>query len=199
MLKNLILLVLTGTLAQESRIPPTEGKYFYADYRAGSQYGVKFIEMKMGYGAEKRKMNVFVTTSQGEIGIITDSCYNPEICDVPAPFTKKKVHLLSYNRYQTSVFRFFDKLQLVSTQLTVQKAYDTFEMSFGKYRRYATFDAEYFAVVDASESFKSIYNGYIGIAPYPDNKEREGRNFLYQLRKHGMIDNLIVSFYVKPG
>ena len=45
-------------------------------------------------------------------------------------------------------------------------------MSYGKYHRYATFDAEYFAIVDATESFKSIYNGYIGIAPYPDNKDR---------------------------
>ena len=54
------------------------------------------------------------------------------------------------------------------------------------------------SVFDANEPFISQYNGYVGIAPYSDSALRKERSFLYQLKKSGMIDNIIVSFWVRP-
>ena len=51
-------------LAEEDRLPPSDGKYFYADYKSGAQNGVKYLEMQISQGDARRKMNVFVTTSQ---------------------------------------------------------------------------------------------------------------------------------------
>ena len=31
--------------AVNDRQPDTDGKYFYTDYKSGSQYGVKFVDM----------------------------------------------------------------------------------------------------------------------------------------------------------
>lgn len=85
--KPFVLLCLLCNFSKANdRLPPTEGKYFYADLRSGSQYGVQFLDMQMGHGDEKRKMNVFVTSSYTDIGIITTECSNPWKCDVPAPF-----------------------------------------------------------------------------------------------------------------
>jgi hypothetical protein len=59
-------------------------------------------------------------------------------------------------------------------------------------------DIQYFAIEDADRRFYSIYNGYIGLAPYSDNAARKERNFLWQLKKSGMIENIVVAFYVMP-
>ena len=53
-----------------------------------------------------------------------------------------------------------------------------------------------FSVIDATEPFKSNYNGYMGIAPYVESKME--RSFLWQLANSGMIDNIVVSFWVRP-
>ena len=55
-------------------------------------------------------------------------------------------------------------------------------MFYHEYHRYARFNAQMFSVIDADKKFISIYNGYVGIAPYPDNAERKARNFLWQLK-----------------
>ena len=57
----------------------------------------------------------------------------------------------------------------------------------------------FFSVVDADRSFTSIYNGYMGIAPYSESSPKRFRSFLYQLKESGMIENVMVSFFVKPG
>jgi hypothetical protein len=95
----------------QDRNPPTDGKYFYADYRGGSGYGVKYLNMQISEGDSRRKMWVFATTSQSEVGIITTECPNPAVCDVPSPFDVSKVKLLTPDdpiRYQTDTVRFFD-------------------------------------------------------------------------------------------
>lgn len=52
-------------------------------------------------------------------------------------------------------------------------------MTYRKYNRYAKFDSNLFAVLDATNKFTSIYDGFIGLAPYSDNEERKKRNFLW--------------------
>jgi len=112
--------------------------------------------------------------------MITTECPNPAICDIPSGFSKSKVHKVSKVQYQTSVVRFFDKLQLTETKLTVNKAKEQVEMWYHKYHRYAQFNPQIFSVIDATNSFKSQYNGYMGIAPYVDNKK--DRSFIWQLK-----------------
>jgi len=73
--------------------------------------------------------------------------------------------------------RFFDKLQLQETYLSVNEAKDQFEMIFHEYHRYAKFNAEFFSVIDASSPFVSIYNGYVGIQPYTES--RKTTNFMW--------------------
>ena len=63
--------------------------------------------------------------------------------------------------------------------MIVNKATDQFSMFYHEYHRYAKFEAQMFSVIDASQKFISIYNGYIGIAPYADGTERKNRNFLW--------------------
>ena len=112
------------------------------DYRSGSSYGVHFIDPQIGVGSgTKRKMDLFVTTSQQELAMITTGCPNPAICDVPSGYNKRKVKKISNSQYQTRVVRFFDKLQLTETKLTVNKAKEQIEMWYHKYHRYAQFDA----------------------------------------------------------
>ncbi len=91
--KSLAVLCLLNNvvLAEDDRLPPSNGKYFYADYKSSAQNGVKYVEMQIGQGDARRKMNVFVTTSRGEIGIITSKCPNPQKCDVPSPFNEDDV------------------------------------------------------------------------------------------------------------
>jgi len=55
--------------------------------------------MQIGQGNARRKMNVFVTTSRGEIGIITSKCPNPQKCDVPAPFKEENVTRVSEKNF----------------------------------------------------------------------------------------------------
>lgn len=76
--------------------------------------------------------------------------------------------------------RFFDKLQLWETKLTVNKAFEQVEMWYHKYHRYTQLDANVFSVIDATVPFSSNYNGYMGIAPYVENKKE--RSFLWQLK-----------------
>jgi len=52
-------------------------------------------------------------------------------------------------------------------------------MTYRKYNRYAKFKANTFAVIDANSKFTSIYDGFVGLAPYSDNEERKKRNFLW--------------------
>lgn len=106
--------------------------------------------------------------------------------------------LISDVQYQTNVVRFFDKLQLTEPRLTVNKAKESFDLLFHEFHRFANFEAQYFSIIGADRRFISIYNGYIGFAPYSDTDSVKQRSFLYQLKQQGMIDHCIVSFYVKP-
>ena len=95
------------------RRPPTDGKFFYVDYRSGSQYGVHFVDPQMGRGSGvKRKMDLFVTTGQQELAMISTECKNPTVCDIPSGFNKRNIKKISNVQYQTKEVRFFDKLQL---------------------------------------------------------------------------------------
>ena len=71
---------------------------------------MKYIDLQLGKGEDRRKMNLFLSTTQPDIAIISTECPNPAKCDVPAPFDKKDVNIESHLRYETPLVRFFDKL-----------------------------------------------------------------------------------------
>ena len=57
-----------------------------------------------------------------------------------------------------------------------------------------------YGIVGTDNPFVSIYNGFLGIAPYDHGEAaRREMSFLYQLKKNKMIDHIIISFYVRPG
>jgi len=77
---------------------------------------------------------------------------------------------------------------------------DEFKFSLSKYFRDVKIQQKFFEVATVEKegelSFMNDYSGYMGIAPYladPDNKER---NFLWQLKNAGLIDHMVVSFFV---
>lgn len=141
---------------------------------------------------------MFVTTSQQELAIISSECKNPTVCDIPSGYNKKNINKISNVQYQTKEVRFFDKLQLYETKLTVNKAKEQVEFWYHKYHRYLQVQAQVFSVIDANQPFISQYNGYMGIAPYSDTQVRKERSFLWQLKNSGVIDNIVVSFWVRP-
>jgi hypothetical protein len=47
-----------------------------------------------------------------------------------------------------------------------------------------------------SYAFESLYSGFIGILPYTSNEARKEENFLYMLKKEGLIDHMTVAFYL---
>ena len=105
--------LLLGTALSRSEPPPDTGTFFYADFRAGGKQGVHFVDLQLSKGDDKRKMNLFVTTKNSEIGIITDKCPNPGRCDVPAPFDYADVIPIekNYKRLPQETF-IFDKHNL---------------------------------------------------------------------------------------
>jgi hypothetical protein len=62
--KSLAVFCLLNKVVIGQELPPSDGKYFYADYKSSTQYGVKYVDMQMSNGNTRRKMNVFVTSNQ---------------------------------------------------------------------------------------------------------------------------------------
>ena len=52
-----------------------------------------------------------------------------------------------------------------------------------------------FAIESCEISFKSQFDGYIGLAPYY-GRENLNQNFLYQLMSKGKIDNPVFSIFI---
>ena len=66
-----------------------------------------------------------------------------------------------------------------------------------QYDRQTKFQNQILAIQESSQKFTSMYNGYIGIAPYAQNYNNRHQNFLWQLKQDKKIDHMVVSFYVK--
>lgn len=49
---------------------------------------------------------------------------------------------------------------------------------------------------DKHITFESRYSGYVGLQPYFADEPNKESNFLYQLKKQGLIDSMTVAFYV---
>ena len=49
---------------------------------------------------------------------------------------------------------------------------------------------------NGKESFDSNFSGFLGIAPWSSADPNGDENFLYQLKKQGMIDHQTVSFFI---
>ena len=91
-----ILCLLNKVVFAKDVLPALDGKYFYSDFRASTGYGVKFVDAQIGKGdGIKRKMDLFVTTSQQEAAIITTDCPNPQVCDIPAGYNARNVNKLT--------------------------------------------------------------------------------------------------------
>jgi hypothetical protein len=56
-------------------LPPLDGRFFYADFTASGPYGMHQMQLGVGdYQKQQKVFNVLLTTSQFQVGLITDNC-----------------------------------------------------------------------------------------------------------------------------
>jgi len=74
---------------------------------------------------------------------------------------------------------------------------DHFFIAFRDVQRYheTGLTVDFFAIEKAANDFESSYDGYIGLAPHTASNRDKEKSFLFQMKKSGLIDHMIVSFY----
>ena len=176
---------------------PEKGRYFYIDYTQGSQEGLYYSTIEVG--ESKQQVQLWASTNQSSVGIMTDMCHECGVAD-----DKKFRHealdgkplLLSF--YSTNPTDIYDGKELKEVRFTgeiyAEDIWLEYEADkFGKTR------INFLAINQASQSFSSIYDGYLGLAPFTANIKQKDFNFLYQLKYTlKVIDYMSFSIYTKP-
>jgi len=69
-----------------------------------------------------------------------------------------------------------------------------------KYFREITLKQNFFNIKEylneKHDGYESVYSGYLGLRPYFADVANKEANFLYQLKRDGIIDSMTVSFFV---
>jgi len=79
-MKQLIILCNALFTAVQSQLPPQDGKFFYTDFTEIGVYGMHSASVLIS--AEQLVYDVFVTTNEQQLGIVTSNC-RKYICDTP--------------------------------------------------------------------------------------------------------------------
>lgn len=90
----------------------------------------------------------------------------------------------------------YDFTELKHVKFRGEEINTRFTSVLDRWGRSFSFNSNALAIKEADNMFRNDLSGYIGVAPYatltlPDRE----RNFMYQLKKNGYIDHLVVAFY----
>jgi len=190
----------SGASAEENKtsglmLPPNDGKFFYADMRAGKYFGQHYIDVSAGDEIQ----NLWLTSNQHELSMISEDCLAKE-CDVPDKLKAKN---------SEHHFRILDEGELEVTGRLVEgyrmrdikfKGYMAFEklgLALSEFDRNTHLPINFFEITEASQYFKTDYNGFLGFKPhFVLDQRKKDMNVMYRLKDKGRIDYNILSVYV---
>lgn len=76
------------------------------------------------------------------------------------------------------------------------EATDHMSMPFAEWHRQTIVDQSFFIITDATANFTTMFDGFVGLAPY-SNKDptHYDYNFMYKLKKDGRISHNVAAIY----
>ena len=91
----------------------------------------------------------------------------------------------------------FSLYRLIATVFTGGVYQANFTIHQPRFNHSMKFKANYLAIDDSKNKFRTVLSGFIGIEPYTALPiEKKEMNFMYMLKRNGYIDHLTVSFYI---
>lgn len=135
----------------------------------------------MFVGSSKKKMSFGINTNLGQVGVFSSSCAG---CKVPRYYDPASSNHSSYvggpiDR-QNYVFDYLTS-KMIQTTITSELWKDDYYVQLNKYSREMNFTINYALGKQASTTFDSDFDGYIGIQPWKADETMKQFNFMYQL------------------
>ena len=199
--KSIVAILLTKS-TQATEVPPKEGKFFYTDFDQKGTYGLHGVATQVA-GID---YNLFVSTNEYSLGLISKDC-SDESCVVPKKYDLSKSDtyrsIPGAKETKTKIVEVFDDehLLLQDAYFDGASAQEDLELTLGEFNRATSLEGLNFLKIEKfkgnTRKFISSYSGFIGIAPWTQKPEDKENNFLYSLKKKGLIDNMTVSFFVE--
>lgn len=165
------------------------GKFFYLDFEAGEKYATHHADVMVG--SEDQHMRLWVTTDERNTGVFTTKCSNCNVGHKWNPDSSKTARQVENGIIDEEMDLFDDK------SLARHKFYGKM---YNDYLRLVHKDhssrvsVDLFGIESSQRDFHSNYDGYIGLAPPNDGKDRLS-NFMMNARKDGLIENLVAALY----
>ena len=190
--------------------PPPGGKFFYIDFpdlrkvkdRGHGQHQVEFKANSKAIPGSTITYPLFVTTQESSIGLWSTAC---DDCKTPRKFLASDAvgYEKGTSKALTEWVNVFDKMDSELQALNFEGAYSTTAFSFGldQFKRDVQVHQQFLEItgVNAKSSVKKLdtdFSGYLGIAPWTADPDRKEQNFMWQLRKQGLIEQMTMSFFV---
>ena len=200
-----IILSLFMTVAfGDDLLPADTGKFFYADYRSFKEKNTKAAPgqhvVDVLVGSSSDKMNMWISTNEYTTGVITSRCPSPRTCNVPNTWDvdrSSSKEFISGTNDTSEPIVLYNGRELLPIIFSGAQYKDNLKLQYVQFDRQTKFKSQILAIKESSQKFTSMYNGYIGIAPYAQNYNNRHENYLWQLKQDKKIDHMIVSFYVK--
>jgi len=148
--------------------PPTTGKFFYTDMRSETgehKEGFHVVEALMT--DEKKHFNLGLNTQRYSLSVVSDKCPTGK-CQVPEvyyPGDSKSLTMPNIRDNLDNSVYINSNHNLISTDLTAKALSDTVMLQIDQYDREIRSDFIFESIVDSSERYSDVYDGFIGIAP----------------------------------
>ena len=157
-------------------LPPTDGKFFFMDFRSGNHYGQHYID----FNVEGQAQTLWLSTNQHELSVVSSGCKE---CNVPNKINLPS-DLIADSKSFSQVVRLVEGTTIVDV---VAKGRQTKELDmyvdYEKFKRRTNLDIP-LSEITSSQPFSSGYNGYFGIKPHGTLfEEKKARNVMYSLQK----------------
>ena len=187
-----LLLLASSALAADI---PTSGRYFFADFYAGDEYGRHYLDIEVG--SQKTNLPLWISTTEAFTGVVTTEC-GDDMCDCPYKWNREasNSYSLEMSDFSTPFTDVFDGRQLALESFSGAVVKDTMRIKFDSTHT-QEIQTNFLAIERSSTSYKSYYSGFVGLAPYTGDSSWKNFNFLYQLKKNHYIDHLSFSIYTR--
>ena len=82
-----LILLLSDVAQGASTVPPSDGKFFYADFKRFGEWG--HSKMQIWHGNKRRHLDVWLTSQEIESGLVSHEC-SYDVCHAPQDFNSKE-------------------------------------------------------------------------------------------------------------
>ena len=174
-------MLFSSTQAYANPKPPLTGKYFYADIKKAETYGLHYVEMNLG--SNNVKMSMSISSDQFMTGVFETTCVmDGATCQVPTlwDYSASTTAVTTGNIYNYRAQIFGNNQDLEVNKLTGIGYNDTMNFDLDAYGRQTTVSqATFMAVIESTTSYKSQFDGHLGLAPYSERPEFKQYNFMW--------------------